>query len=362
MTEKSQDGPKRQNRQAASEQGTGQERPKRQNRQAESEQQRPKRQSRQTAAEQEKPKRQNRQFVVELEEEGGGRGLMYTLGAIGGLAIGALVLRGLGLKPAVEAEQHHETELPPEPRRQPAQFRPVGVRRAPRDQEALMALEDAVLDAFLQDEWLSECGIDVGAISRGIVELSGSVWTREEAQRAMSVAHAVDGVETVVNRMEIEDERARLHPREDSDDSDDEGFEMSGAEWTGNQSGMGRRRQGSDTEPGRPDDSQFQREEAIEQADRAQMADEGHYGWPNVGERDEVQEANRTNFSEDELDNQSPYGKHAVPQGNATDGPPQAMNSQSRVGEGLKPGTELALEAADLPVKPHQSPTTERPE
>ena len=32
---------------------------------------------------------------------------------------------------------------------------------------------------------------------------------------------------------------------------------------------------------------------------------------------------------------------------------PQALNSDARVGEGLKPGTELMLEAADVPVKPH---------
>lgn len=319
-------------------------------------QDRPKRRNRQAEESQDRPKRQNRQYVVELEETGGNRGLMYALGTIGGLAIGALVLRGLGLQQAVE----REAPAPPRQRTQPrAEFRPVGVRRAPRDEQALMALEDAVLDAFLEDEILRECGIDVGAISRGIVELSGSVWTREEAQRAMSVAHAVEGVETVVNRMEIEAERGRLHPR---DDFDDEGLKMSGAEWTGNQSGMGRRRQGSDTDPARPDDSQFQREEALEQADRAQFADEGHYGWPRVGERDEVQEANRTNFREDELDNQSPFGKHAVPQGDPTDGPPQALNSESRVGEGLKPGTELALEASDVPVKPHGHPTTERPE
>jgi hypothetical protein len=312
-----------------------------------------------TEKSQDRPKRQNRQYVVELEETGGRRGLAYTLGALGGIVIGALVLRGLGLQEAVEREAPAPPQ-PPRPRTPPpAESGPARLRRAPRDQDALTALEDAVLDAFLGDDALRECGIDVGAISRGIVELSGSVWTRDEAQRAMSVAHGVAGVETVVNRMEIEDERERLHPR---DDSDDEGFEMSGAEWTGNQSGMGRRRQGSDTDPARPDDSQFQREEALEQADRAQFADEGHYGWPRVGERDEVQEANRTNFSEDELDNQSPYGKHAVPQGDPTDGPPQAMNSQSRVGEGLKPGTELALEAADVPVKPHQHPSTERPE
>ncbi|WP_420127503.1 BON domain-containing protein [Longimicrobium sp.] len=344
MTEKSQDGPKRQNRQAGSGPGKSQEKPKRQNRQA--------------ADEQQKPKRQNRQFVVELEETGGGRGLMYTLGAIGGLAIGALVMRGLGLKEAVQAEGYDEAEPAPEPRRQPAQFRPVGVRRAPRDQEALLALEDAVLDAFLEDDRLRECGIDVGAISHGIVELSGSVWTREEAQRAMSVAHAVQGVDTVVNRMEIEDERGRLHPR---DDSDDEGFEMSG-EWTGHQSGMGSRRQGDQTDPNRRDDSHVMREDSLEQADRSQFADEGLHSQPRVGDPHDGAAPNPTNFREDELDNQSPFGKHAIPQGSPDDGPPQAMNAQSRVGEGLKPGTELALEAADVPVKPHQQPGTERPE
>jgi hypothetical protein len=312
-----------------------------------------------TEKSQDRPKRQNRQYVVELEETGGNHGLMYALGTLGGLAIGALVLRGLGLRPAVEAEGHQETEPRPEPRARPAtQFRPVGVRRAPRDQEALAALEDAVLDAFLDDEMLRECGIDVGAISRGIVELSGSVWTREEAQRAMSVAHAVEGVETVVNRMEIEDERGRLHPR---NDSDDEGFEMSG-EWTGHQSGMGSRRQGDQTDPDRPDDSHVMREDSLEQADRSQFVDEGLHSQPRVSDPHDGPAPNSTNFSEDELDNQSPYGKHAIPQGSREDGPPQAMNATSRVGEGLKPGTELALEGADVPVKPHQTPTTERPE
>ncbi len=325
---------------------------------SEDSQSRPRRQNRETQEAPTRPKRQNRQFVVELEESGNHK-LVYTLGALGGLAIGALLLRGFGgVREDEDAGEEAEAPARETAARAVGRFRPARLRRPPRDQEELVALEDSVLDAFLRDDALRECGIDVGAISRGIVELSGSVWTRDQAHRAVSVAQGVRGVETVVNRMEVEDERARLHPRDDFD----EGTEMSGSEWTGNNVGMGGRRQGRDTDPSRPDDSRHQLEEAIEQADRAQFADEGHYGWPRVGERDEVQEANRTNFSEDELDNQSPYGKHAVPQGNQTDGPPQAMNSQSRVGEGLKPGTELALEAADVPVKPHQHPTTERPE
>ncbi len=312
------------------------------------------RRTREAAEPTDRPKRQNRQYVVELEEPAG-HGLLYTLGAIGGVALGALLARGMEGLVGREAS----TRIRQAGGGAPAEFRPGRLRRPPRDQEELLALEDEVLDAFLRDEVLCECGIDVGAISRGIVELSGSVWTRDESHRAMAVARRVAGVETVVNRMEIESERERLHPRFDTSD---EGLQMSGAEWTGNQSGMGRRRQGGETDPARPDDSHYQREEALEQADRAQFADEGHYGQPRVGERDEVQEANRTNFSEDELDNQSPYGKHAVPQGSQDDGPPQALNTQSRVGEGLKPGTELALEQADVPVKPHGHPTTERPE
>jgi BON domain len=315
---------------------------------------------------QNRPKRQNRQYVVELEEPRG-HGLLYTLGAIGGVALGAMLARSMEALMEREAPPARARETGTAPSRAyqaegaaPAELRPGRLRRPPRDQEELLDLEDAVLAAFHGDEVLCECGIDVGAISRGIVELSGSVWTREESHRAMSVAQGVPGVETVVNRMEIEAERERLHPRFDT--RDDEGLQMSGAEWTGNQSGMGRRRQGDETDPARPDDSHYQREEALEQADRAQFADEGHYGWPRVGERDEVQEANRTHYAEDELDNQSPYGKHAVPQGSQDDGPPQTLNTQSRVGEGLKPGTELALEQADVPVKPHGHPTTERPD
>jgi hypothetical protein len=218
-------------------------------------------------------------------------------------------------------------------------------------QDELLLLEDAVLDAFLDDEVLAERGIDVGAISEGIVELSGSVLTRGEAMHAVAVAQGVQGVATVVNRMDIVEERERLHPR--FDDTDDEGFAMSG-EWTGHQSGMGSRRQGEETDPARRDDSHHQREVAMEQADRAQFEDEGVHSQPRVGDPHDGEVHNPTNFREDELDNQSPYGKHAIP----VPEQPQAMNSQSRVGEGLKPGVELNLEAADLPVKPHQHPST----
>jgi hypothetical protein len=295
-----------------------------------------------------KPKRQNRQYVVELEEPSN-HGLAYTLGALGGMALGAFLLRSLGA-PAREAVSRVFRDRGGEGS-EPS--RPARLQRPPEVQDELLLLEDTVLDAFLDDEVLSERGIDVGAISEGIVELSGSVYTRGEAAHAVAVAQGVEGVVTVVNRMEVEAERARLHPR---DDDGDEGFEMSG-EWTGHQSGMGSRRQGEETDPSRRDDSHYQREVAMEQADRAQFEDEGVHSQPRVGDPHGDEVPNPTHFREDELDNQSPYGKHAVPQGSQEGGPPQAFNSQSRVGEGLKPGVELRLEAADLPLKPHQDPS-----
>ena len=288
-------------------------------------------------------KRQNREYVVDLEEPGGGtRKFVYALGAIGGLALAAFFTgRATGLIGGGRAGADQEGDRQPD-------AAPARQRRDQAELDVLAELEDTVLDAFLDDELLSMRGIDVGVVSRGIVELSGSVWTRDEARHAVAVAQAVPGVGTVINRMEIEDERERLHPRADYGDDFDEDEEMS-TEWTGNRSGMGSRRQGRETDPARSDDSHSHREFAIEKADRDQMDDEGYGARPRMGEAPEVQEANRTNFSEDELDNQSPFGKHAVPVVEQ----PQAMNSQSRVGEGMKPGTELRLEQSDVPMKPH---------
>ncbi|MBB4635203.1 BON domain-containing protein [Longimicrobium terrae] len=304
------------------------------------------------------PKRPNEQYVVELEEPSGSRGLVYALGALGGLVIAGFLARGAGAEVFAEVGQRlRDRARPSQPQAgggedADASFSgPARLVRNPEEDSALLDLEDEVLDAFLDDEVLSARGIDVGAISHGIVELSGEVWTREDARRAVAVAQSVHGVETVINRMEIGEERSRLRGREDLPYAFyDEDGEMSGSEWTGNNSGMGGRRQGRDTDPDRSDDSQHMREVEIEKADRAQFADEGYHNRPRNAERDEVQEANRTNFSEDELDNQSPYGKHAIP----VPEQPQAMNSQSRVGEEMKPGVRLRLEQSDVPLNERQ--------
>ena len=120
-------------------------------------------------------------------------------------------------------------------------------------------------------------------------------------------------------------------------------------EWTGRNVGMGQRRQGEQTDPG-ADDSQHLREVALEQSDLAQYEDEElAHAQPRVGSRPGNGSTNPTHYAEDELDNQEPYGKHAVPAPEQ----PQAMHSQARVGEGLAPGLELEIEGSDVPVKPH---------
>lgn len=123
---------------------------------------------------------------------------------------------------------------------------------------------------------------------------------------------------------------------------------------TGKTGGMGSPRVSRGQDPDRPDDSQLQQLEALEQADLAQLKDEDiSTGKPLTAERDEVQAMPALNFSEEELDNQDPHaapgvGKHGA---HTRDAPPQELNSETRVGEGLKPGIRRSLEQSDLDLE-----------
>jgi hypothetical protein len=265
----------------------------------------------------------------------GGDALMIALGAAGGLVLGMLLAQGVQAPP--EPVRQAGARLRERARGMAGSFGPGRLRRPGGEMDALAALEDTVLDAFLADPVLSERGIDVGCISRGIVELSGSVYSLEEWERAVRLARRLPGVDTVVNRMDVDPAgNARW-----------EGH-MAG-EWTGRQVGMGQRRQSEETDPG-ADDSQHLREVALEQSDRDQYEDEDlAHANPRVGARPGVGDPNPTRYAEDELDNQEPYGKHAVPAPEQ----PQALNSRARVGGGTEPGLELEMEGSDLPLKPH---------
>jgi hypothetical protein len=240
----------------------------------------------------------------EPEPDYGREALTFALGAAGGLALGLLIVRRF---PSPEQSARLSQGLRERARTVAGRLRPARLRRMGREQRELSGLEDEVLKAFFADEVLTERGIDVGAISPGIVELSGSVYTEDEAERAVRVANGVAGVRTVVNRMEIEDEARHLErTRRRLDEASSLTSMQHGVARTG---GMGTRRQGRETDPDRPDDSQEQELEALRDADRGQWIDEG-YETP-APRASSGRASWRTRYREDEVAPQDPHGKRA---------------------------------------------------
>jgi len=273
--------------------------------------------------------------------------LTFALGAVGGLALGLLWSR----RGSRAAGTRYAEELRNRTGEAANRYTPSGIADAVADPQ-LTGLEDAVLDAFLSHEILSERGIDVGAVSRGIVELSGAVYTEEEADLAVRVANGVNGVNTVVNRLEVEEEREHLEDTRRRFEAGDPA--LTGTHWEGRRVGMGRMRQGAQTEPDRPDDSQHRTERALQEADRDQWLEEdlGVHENQRVAARPEADRPDQEpDFDHDALDNQDPH--RAQNAQNTLDEQPQELRTSSRVGEGPKPGTELRLEDADIPLKPH---------
>ncbi|MDQ6887665.1 MAG: BON domain-containing protein [Gemmatimonadota bacterium] len=128
-------------------------------------------------------------------------------------------------------------------------------------------LEEQVLAAYRQDPILSERAVDIGAIGDGIVELAGWVNTDEEAEHAVAVARAVEGVDTVVNRLSIGEEEELFEETvrrvERGDDA------LTEAQWEGQRVGTGRRRQGNSSEPDRHADPRTTLEERWLREDKA---------------------------------------------------------------------------------------------
>lgn len=282
--------------------------------------------------------------------------LTFTAGAAGGLLIGAL-FSGRGAQRQVRG-------MAPDLRTRVGQaasrISPARQFRTRGDETELSQLEDSVLDAFLNHEFLRERGIDVGAISRGIIELSGSVRTEEEADEAVRIANRIPNVQTVVNRLEIESEREHLDETRRRFEGGDAALQET--RWTGRVIGMGRMRQGAETEPDRRDDSQWQQERALRNADRDQWQQEGFAAKNSrmSARPEDTRPGKEPDFEHDDLDNQDPHRRHHAPE--TLDEQPQDLRTDTRVGEGLKPGTELRLEDADVPLKPHSDITPVRDE
>ena len=132
------------------------------------------------------------------------------------------------------------------------------------------ALEERVLEAFKNDPTLSERAIDIGALEDGIIELTGSVNSEEEAHQAVVVAKGVPGVATVVNRLTIRTDEDLFddaaHHYEDGDPPFTE------RHWDGQQVGTGRRRQGNSEEIDRHADPRTELEDRSLSEDKAFLA------------------------------------------------------------------------------------------
>jgi len=128
-------------------------------------------------------------------------------------------------------------------------------------------LEERVLEAYRNDPTLSERAIDIGAVEDGIIELTGTVNSEDEAHQAVVVARGVPGVSTVVNRLAIRSEEDLFddaaHHYEDGDPPFTE------RHWDGQQVGTGRRRQGSSEDVDRHADPKNKLEDRALSEDKA---------------------------------------------------------------------------------------------
>jgi hypothetical protein len=126
----------------------------------------------------------------DTDRDRGGDALMIALGAAGGMVLGLLLARGVQDPP--ESVRQAGARLRDRARGM-AGWAPGRPPVAVDDEDDLAALEDAVLDAFLRDECSPSAPSTWGAISEGIVELSGSVRSAEEGERAVRLARRVEG-------------------------------------------------------------------------------------------------------------------------------------------------------------------------
>lgn len=110
-------------------------------------------------------------------------------------------------------------------------------------------IEERVLEAFNNDPILAERAVDIGAMGTGVIELAGWVETDEEAEHAMTLARGVPGVDTVVNRLMIDDEERQIGENVRRRQGGDAALNDAG--WEGQQVGTGKRRQGTSDEADR---------------------------------------------------------------------------------------------------------------
>lgn len=208
------------------------------------------------------------------DEESTSQGMLYLLaGAVAGFAAGVVISQRSGAlrelpgklrdlfageradellgEEEFDAYEEDEFDLHGGSARPEFSETGVGIASASDDYDELdvdgsMELEERVLEAFSNDPVLQERPIDIGAISDGIIELTGWVNADSEVAHAVTVARGVPGVDTVVNRVAVRPEEdlldATARKYADGDPT------LTEAHWEGQSVGTGRRRQGNSSE------------------------------------------------------------------------------------------------------------------
>jgi hypothetical protein len=193
------------------------------------------------------------------DRDSGAAGAVYVaVGALAGLAAGVLLAQRYGGVSGIGARVRGSLAARRGEEREGDQ-RPTGYDVPEYDDEPLQGaggrdsddmdegemLEERVLEAFRNDPILSERAVDIGAVGEAIIELTGWVHSEDEAHHAVTVTRGVPGVDTVVNRLEVREEEARLRANADAYTSGDT---ETSPRWEGIGIGTGRPRQGSSSE------------------------------------------------------------------------------------------------------------------
>lgn len=215
----------------------------------------------------------------------------------------------------------------------------------------LARTEERIVDRFMADPILSERALDVAALTPRIIELSGTVLDEDEADRAVALAQETSGATTVVNRLDVAvlDEHVQRTRRRNAA----EGLDGAGAgRPTQLGVGTGRRRQGRETDPNRPDDKvklvtkalgvNRVAETAGDDLAKLSPAVEGHTTAPAAPtDRGTVDEASHRRL------------------GNVPEESLQDLNPSAGVHESIKKGTRLTLEQSGLDMEPGGPATSE---
>ncbi len=215
-----------------------------------------------------------------------------------------------------------------------------GRRGTDRQQEgALARLEEDVVELLRNDERIAGQPIEVAALARGIVELSGVVETEEDSERAMAVAQRAPGVRTVLNRLDVleESERAEDARRRPGGP----GTPKADTHWTGMGVGMGRRRQSRETDPSRRDDHADLVQEALGVDRAVEQTSE------ILGKIPTATEGGAT-ASQSAPDDRGRIGETSQRGAGNANPFPGETNAAAPPHENVPPGTELDLEQAGL--------------